>query len=71
MIKFKNLRTPGWLSCGDLPSARGVIPGSGIKFHIVLLAGSLLLLLPVSLPLSLSLSCINKENLFKKLKISN
>ena len=42
-----------------LPSAQGVIPGSGIESHIGLTTGSLLLPLPVSLPLSPSL--MNKE----------
>ena len=37
-----------------LPSAQGVIPGSGIESHFGLLAGSLLLLRSMSLPLSLS-----------------
>ena len=36
-----------------LPLAQGVILGSGIKSCIGLLAGSLLLPLPMSLPLSL------------------
>ena len=35
-----------------LPLAQVVISGSGIKSHIRLLAGSLLLTLPMSLPLS-------------------
>ena len=42
-----------------LPSAQGVIPGSGIESHIRLLAGGLLLPLPVSLALSLYLSPIS------------
>ena len=37
-----------------LPSAQGAIPRSQIQSHSKLLAGSLLLPLPVSLPLSLS-----------------
>ena len=41
-----------------LPSPQGTILGSGIKSHIGLPAGSLLLPLPVSLLLSLSLSLI-------------
>ena len=46
-----------WVSAiENLPSAQGVIPESGIKSHIGLLAGSLLLPLLVSLPLSLCLS---------------
>ena len=47
---------------GHLPLAQGVTPGSWIKTLIGLLAGNLLLPLPVSLPLSLSvgLSWINK-----------
>ena len=43
-----------------LPLAQGVIPGSGIKSHIRLLAGSLLLPQPTSLPLCLIMSFINK-----------
>ena len=38
-----------------LPLAQGMIPGSRIESHIGLLAGSLLLPRPVSLPLSVSL----------------
>ena len=38
-----------------LPSAQGEILGLGIKSHIGLAAGSLLLPLPVSLPLSVCL----------------
>ena len=38
----------------DLPLAQGMIPGSGIESHIGLPAGSLLLPLPMSLPLSIS-----------------
>ena len=38
-----------------LPSAQGVILGSGIKSHIGLPVRSLLLPLPMSLPLSVSL----------------
>ena len=38
-----------------LPLAQGMIPGSGIESHIRLLVGSLLLPLPVSLSISLSL----------------
>ena len=41
-----------------LPLAQGVILGSGIEFCIRLLAWSLLLSLPVSLPLSL---CVSHE----------
>ena len=41
-----------------LPSAQGVIPEFGIESHIRHLAGSLLLPLPVSLPLSL---CVSHE----------
>ena len=39
---------------GHLPSAQVVILGPGIKSHMGLLAGTLLLPLPVSLPLSVS-----------------
>ena len=39
-----------------LPSDQGMIPESGIKSHMGLPGGSLLLPLPVSLPLSLCLS---------------
>ena len=38
------------------PLVQVVIPGPGIKSHIGLPTGSLLLTLPVSLPLSLGLS---------------
>ena len=38
-----------------LPLAQGMIPGSGIESHIGLPAWSLLLPLPVSLPLSVPL----------------
>ena len=37
-----------------LPSAHGVIPGSGIESHVGFLVWSLLLPLPMSLPLCLS-----------------
>ena len=37
-----------------LPSAQDMIPGSGIESHVGLLAGSLRLPLPVSLPLCVS-----------------
>ena len=40
---------------GCLALAQGMIPGSGTEFHIRLFAGSLLLPLPMSLPLSVSL----------------
>ena len=43
--------------------AQGVIPGPGIESCIGLPVRSLLLRLPVSLPLSLCLSLINKEQL--------
>ena len=49
-----------------LPLAWGTIPGSWVEFCIRLLAGSLLPL-PVSLPLSVCLSWINKI-FFKKIK---
>ena len=52
----KVLGTPGWLAVERLPSAQGMILGSEIEFHIWLLAESLLLPLPMSLPLSLSVS---------------
>ena len=45
-----------------LPSAQGVTPGSGIESHIALPAWSLLLSLPVSLPLSASLKKEEEEN---------
>ena len=53
-----------------LPLAQGVIPASGIKFCIGLLAGSLLLSLPMCLPLSVWLSWINKILGKKKLFMS-
>ena len=43
-----------------LPSAQGVIPGSGIESHIGLLAGSLPLPLPMPLPLCVCVSLMNK-----------
>ena len=43
-----------------LPLAQVVIPGSRIESHIGLPARTLLLPLPMSLPLTLYLSCINK-----------
>ena len=43
-----------------LPSAQVVILGPGMGSRIRLLAGSLLLLLPVSLPISLCVSFMNK-----------
>ena len=43
---------PGGSAVEHLPSAQGVTPGPGIESHIGLPAGSLLLPLPVSLPLS-------------------
>uniref|UniRef100_A0A8I3N9E9 Histidine triad nucleotide binding protein 1 n=1 Tax=Canis lupus familiaris TaxID=9615 RepID=A0A8I3N9E9_CANLF len=46
---------PGWLSGLTPPLVQGVILETGIKSHIWLPAWSLLLPLPVSLPLSLSL----------------
>ena len=39
-----------------LPSAQGMVLGSGIESYIRLLVGTLLLPLPVSLPLSVSVS---------------
>ena len=47
---------PGWLSGLVPPSAQGVILETGIESHVRLPAWSLLLPLPVSLPLSLYLS---------------
>ena len=48
---------PGWLSGLAPPSAQGLILETpGIKSHVGLLAWSLLLPLPVSLPLSVCLS---------------
>ena len=40
---------------GHLPLAQGMIPGSGIESHIQLPEGGLLLPLPMSLPLRVSL----------------
>ena len=51
-----DLGMPGWLSGLAPPLAQGVIPGSKIKSHIRILAGSLLLPQAVSLPLSFALS---------------
>ena len=53
-----------------LPSAQGMIPGSGIQSCIGLPARNLLLPLPVSLPLSLYLSLMNKKKILKKIKYS-
>ena len=52
---------PPWGCLGDstvehLPLAQGVIPGPGIESHIGFPAWSLLLPLPMSLPLSVCLS---------------
>ena len=47
---------PGWLSGLVPPSAQGLILETGIESHIRLPAWSLLLPLPVSLPLSVSLT---------------
>ena len=44
----------------SMSSAQGMIPASGIKSHIGLLVGRLLLPLPVSLPLSVWVSLKNK-----------
>ena len=52
----KVLGTPGWLAVERLPSAQGMIPRSGIEFCVRLPVRSLLLPLPMSLPLSLCLS---------------
>ena len=51
-----------------LPLAQVVIPGSWDESHIGFPAGSLLLPLPVSLPLSVCLSRINKTLRKKNLK---
>ena len=50
----------GGLAVEHLPSAHVMIPGPGMESHTGLPAGSLLLPLPVLLPLSLCLSWINK-----------
>ena len=58
-------RSPGWFNSSfggrlggsaveRLPSAQGVIPGSGIESHVGFPVWSLLLPLPVSLPLYVS-----------------
>ena len=57
-LKMLVIGTPGWLS--DWASAVGSGCDPGIESHIGLPVRSLLLLLPVSLPLSLCLSWINK-----------
>ena len=54
-IKRKTSGHLGGSVVEHLPSAQGVIPGSEIESHIGLLAGSLLLPLPMSLPLCVSL----------------
>ena len=59
-LPFNPYNTPMWGHLGGsavehLPSAQGVIPGSRIESHIGLLAWSLLLPWPISLPLSVSL----------------
>ena len=48
----------GVLAVEDLPLAQGLIPGFGIESHIGLPVRSLLLPLPMSLPLCVSL--VNK-----------
>ena len=48
-------RRLGGLAVEHLPLVQDVVPGSGIESHIGLPAGSLLLPLPMSLPLSVSL----------------
>ena len=53
-LKYSRIGTPGGSAVGQLPLAQVVIPGSGIESHIRLPMGSLLLPLPVFLPLSLS-----------------
>ena len=63
--------TPGWFSGWGLSiclQLRAWSWGPGIKSRIRLPAGSLLLPLPMSLPLSVCLSWINKWNLLKKEK---
>ena len=65
-LKMNLLEMLGWLSgwlC--IPLAQGLIPRSRIESHIGLPVVNLLLPLPMSLPLSLCLSWINK-NLLKK-----
>ena len=65
--KRNYLGSPGWLSCLTLPAAWGMIleTQDGVPSRVP--AWSLLLPLPVSLPLSsLSISRINKQNLKKK-----
>ena len=56
LFKISVLGCLGGTAAERLPLAQGVIPGSRIKSHVRLLAGSLLLPLPVSLSLSLFLS---------------
>ena len=58
-IKAGKAGSLGGSAVEHLPSAQGLIPGSGIQSCIRLPARSLLLALPVSLPLS-SVSLINK-----------
>ena len=74
-LKFKQLRkgwrgVPGWLSVWV--SAFGLGHDPGIELHIRLPTGSLILPLPMSLPLSVCLSWINKYDLKKNgVKIIN
>ena len=56
MTMAPSLGDLGGSAVEHLPSAQGVTPDPGIKSHIGLPTGSLLLPLPVSLRLSLCLS---------------
>ena len=71
MLYFKMFKQGhlGGSAVGHLPSAQVVIWGSGIKSHIGLPARSLLLSLPMFLPLSQSVSLMNKslKKMFKQM----
>ena len=60
----------GGLVVERLPSAQVMIPWSMDESCIRLPAGSLLLALPMSLPLTVCLSCINEHKSFLKRTIS-
>ena len=59
-LKYRTGGSPGGSAVEHLPLAQGVTPGPGIESHVRLPAWSLLLPLPVSLPLFLSLCAYHK-----------
>ena len=59
-VKTMSMGRPGGSAVERLPSAQGVILGPGIESRLGLPAWSLLLPLPVCLPLSQSVSLMNK-----------